>query len=237
LARFDLAYVAHSERCVLLIDDEGVCRSIVPKADVNDKLVLAAQRCIGARVVASLDPEVPGFLTDEPRVGACLLFAVVEDGRVSLARFGPLESFETVDVPVAPATVPDVLVPLEPESSHDSTGTFARSQLGALSRSSLDAAESSLERSAHLACIPEGEEEAVPTPDDSQLAIVTSTYTRAEVLATLREKHEKVDDDHRSAQDEAVAQNGRARISGFEFRVEPRARLLLRRRVGQGSAE
>lgn len=95
----DLTYIVHSERCALLLDGDGVCRWVVPKVDATDIMVVAAKRCVGGRFVATLDRETPGFMGHEPRVGTNLLFALVTDGRVALARFGPVTSFERLDAP------------------------------------------------------------------------------------------------------------------------------------------
>jgi hypothetical protein len=96
----DLAYVAHSESCALLLDSEGVCRWIVPK-DVDSttrasRELATAKRCIGAQFVATLDREVEGLLGHEPTAGKTLLFASVTNGRVALLRFGPILAFDTV---------------------------------------------------------------------------------------------------------------------------------------------
>ena len=99
----DIAYVAHSERCALLLDAEGVCRWVIPKVDAKDAMVAAAKRCIGAQFIATLDRDMPGCMGHEPRVGANLLFALVTDGRVALVRFGPLVAFEELDVASEPA--------------------------------------------------------------------------------------------------------------------------------------
>ncbi|MBX3216127.1 MAG: hypothetical protein KF850_29070 [Labilithrix sp.] len=93
----DLAYIAHSERCALLLDGDGVCRWVVPKVNADDATVAAARRCVGAQYVAALDRDAPGFMGHEPRVGTNLLFALVTDGRVALVRFGPLQKFEKLD--------------------------------------------------------------------------------------------------------------------------------------------
>ncbi len=95
----DLSYIVHSERCALLLDGDGVCRWVVPKVDATDITVVAAKRCVGGRFVATLDRETPGFMGHEPRIGTNLLFALVTDGRVALARFGPVTSFERLDAP------------------------------------------------------------------------------------------------------------------------------------------
>jgi hypothetical protein len=97
----DLAYVAHSSRCALLLDSEGICRWVVPKVDPDDpeasQVIGAARRCVGAQYVATLDPEAEGLLCHEPRVSKTMLFATVIRGRVALVRFGPLVSFESLD--------------------------------------------------------------------------------------------------------------------------------------------
>ena len=90
-----LAYVAHSERCALLLDGDGICRWFVPKVD-DESVVAAAKRCIGAQFVATLDPEATGLLGHDPSVGKSILLARVDDGRVSLVRFGPLVQFDTL---------------------------------------------------------------------------------------------------------------------------------------------
>jgi hypothetical protein len=95
--RVELAYVAHSKRCALLLDEDGVCQWVVPKVDPSDPLVTHARRCVGAQFVATLDPDVEGLLGHEPRVGRSLLFATLEGGRVTLLRFGPLLALERLD--------------------------------------------------------------------------------------------------------------------------------------------
>jgi hypothetical protein len=90
-----LAYVAHSERCALLLDGDGICRWFVLKVD-DGSVVAAAKRCIGAQFVATLDPEATGLLGHDPSVGKSILLARVDDGRVSLVRFGPLVQFDTL---------------------------------------------------------------------------------------------------------------------------------------------
>jgi hypothetical protein len=94
----ELAYVAHSERCALLLDEDGVCRWVVPKVE-SEEILASAQRCIGARFVATLDPQAAGLLGHEPAIGKNMLLARVDDGRVSLVRFGPLVHFEKLVEP------------------------------------------------------------------------------------------------------------------------------------------
>lgn len=98
----EIVHIAHSARCALLLDDGGVCRWFVLKVDDDEAVLAAAKRCVGAQFVATLDPDAPGLLGHEPKVGANLLLARVDDGRVSLVRFGPLSAFETLDEPAEP---------------------------------------------------------------------------------------------------------------------------------------
>jgi len=117
----DLAYVAHSARCALLLDADGVCRWFVMKVE-DESAAAAAKRCVGARFVATLDPDAAGLLGHEPCVGKNVLLARVDDGRVSLVRFGPLVQFERLgdaveerDAPPAAASQPAVDEPLTAE--------------------------------------------------------------------------------------------------------------------------
>ncbi len=91
----ELAYVAHSARCALLLDADGICRWFLLKDD-DERIAATAKRCVGAQFVATLDPEATGLLGHEPAVGKNVLFARVDDGRVSLVRFGPLVQFDTL---------------------------------------------------------------------------------------------------------------------------------------------
>lgn len=115
-----LAYVAHSERCALLLDEDGICRWFVPKVD-DGSVVAGAKRCIGAQFVATLDPEATGLLGHDPSVGKSILLARVDDGRVSLVRFGPLVQFDTLgglvdrEASPAPPAPPPELPPELPE--------------------------------------------------------------------------------------------------------------------------
>jgi hypothetical protein len=103
----DFAYVAHTEACTFLLDAEGVCRWFMAKEGATEATLRAAERCVGAQYVASLDAEAEGLLTKLPKPGTRLLFACVgEGGRVSLVRSGPVLKFEAVD---APATTPDAV--------------------------------------------------------------------------------------------------------------------------------
>ena len=91
----ELAYVAHSARCALLLDADGICRWFLLKDD-DARIAATAKRCVGAQFVATLDPEATGLLGHEPAVGKNVLFARVDDGRVTLVRFGPLVQFDTL---------------------------------------------------------------------------------------------------------------------------------------------
>jgi hypothetical protein len=117
----ELAYVAHSERCVLLLDSDGVCRWFVMKV-VDEAIAASAKRCIGAQFVATLDPSKSAFLAHDPEVGKSVLLARVDDGRVSLVRFGPLTQFETLEATEAKEVIEREasrasLASLEPETA------------------------------------------------------------------------------------------------------------------------
>lgn len=123
----ELAYVAHSERCALLLDEDGICRWFVLKVD-DESAAASAQRCIGAQFVASLDPEASGLLGHEPSVGKNVLLARVDDGHVSLVRFGPLVQFDTLadalEQPEAPPAAPS-----QPALDEPQTGELPRLML------------------------------------------------------------------------------------------------------------
>jgi hypothetical protein len=102
-----IAYVAYTERNVLMLDSEGICVRVEPlrgliahrwgdtppmRAELSD----GALRCIGAQYIASIDPGSPGGLAHMPRVGTSMLFAAVaHDGRIYCVRAGPLTHFES----------------------------------------------------------------------------------------------------------------------------------------------
>jgi hypothetical protein len=94
-----IAYVAYTERSVLMLDDGGVCVRVEPLSgrnltgyDAGD----GALRCVGAQYIASIDPTVPGGLGRAPRAGTSMLFAAVgQDGRIFCVRAGPLTHFES----------------------------------------------------------------------------------------------------------------------------------------------
>lgn len=98
-----IAYEAHTEAGSFLLDEDGICRVFVPAPSATRGQSLvghrseAADRCIGAQFVASLDASEPGILGKMPKVGAALLFGLVDgNGRIVLVRTGPLLRFETL---------------------------------------------------------------------------------------------------------------------------------------------
>jgi hypothetical protein len=86
-----IAYTAYTQSCTFLLDSEGFCRRILVRG--KQKNPSAARRCIGAQYVASLVLGNEGGLAEMPTVGAPLIFARIDEGRVSLVRTGPLERF------------------------------------------------------------------------------------------------------------------------------------------------
>lgn len=93
--RTAIAYTAYTQACTFLMDKEGFCRRIVMRG--KNKNPKAARRCVGAQYVASLLLGSAGGLAEMPTVGAPLIFARIDDGRVSLVRTGPLERFISHD--------------------------------------------------------------------------------------------------------------------------------------------
>jgi hypothetical protein len=96
-----------TETCTLLLDANGYCRSVLAASSSLpgrggravagvERIPAAAERCIGAQFVASLDFREPGGLLHMPEPGTPLLFARLEDdGRITLVRTAKLVSFET----------------------------------------------------------------------------------------------------------------------------------------------
>ncbi len=97
----EVAFVAQTETCTFLLDAEGICRFSVLRPDADKSTREAANRCLGAQYVASLDSKAEGLLVHEPKPGRSLLFArVSETGRVALVRSGPVLEFQALDPPV-----------------------------------------------------------------------------------------------------------------------------------------
>jgi hypothetical protein len=78
------------------MDAEGFCRRILMRGR-HQKNAKAARRCVGAQYVAALVLGEEGGLAEMPTIGAPMLFARIDDGRVSLVRTGPLERFVAHD--------------------------------------------------------------------------------------------------------------------------------------------
>lgn len=122
-----IAYVAHTDRATFFLDANGICRHVLPTPlppcpraiDLREKE--AAERCLSAQYVASIDTKAKGGLVDLPRVGVPLLFAIASaSGRISLIRTAPLLRFEvrpqTPQTPFTPST-------LRPRGPHDSAAS------------------------------------------------------------------------------------------------------------------
>ena len=99
----EIAYIAHTETCTLLLDADGVCRSVLAassRAASNGgarptRIPSSAERCIGAQYVATLDLREAGGMTAMPQPGAQMLFARTEkNGRITLIRSAPVIRFE-----------------------------------------------------------------------------------------------------------------------------------------------
>ena len=96
----EIAYAAYTESATFMLDAKGVCLWVVPSPSRSGTGEMwrskeAADRCVGAQYVASVDATVAGGLVELPRIGTPLIFASVDSsGRVSLLRSGPLLKFE-----------------------------------------------------------------------------------------------------------------------------------------------
>lgn len=105
-----IAYAAHTDAGLFLLDSEGVCQAFIPSsleeasAEESGEYRLrredsvAGESCVGAQYLASIDVTEPGAMIALPRVGATMLFGVVRaTGRMALLRTGPLVRFESVE--------------------------------------------------------------------------------------------------------------------------------------------
>jgi len=98
LAGMELPYVAFTEPCVYGLDEDGVCREVVPRTGASEQDIATANRCLGAQYVAALDGKADGFLTQLPKQGARLLFARTnDDGRIVLVRSSEVVRFWSRD--------------------------------------------------------------------------------------------------------------------------------------------
>lgn len=85
----EMLYAVHTRTCTYLLDEDGVCRSVVSQLNAP-----AEVSCVGAQFVACLDLRVNGGLVGELLVGAFALFVRYESGRAVLLRTTPIEHVE-----------------------------------------------------------------------------------------------------------------------------------------------
>jgi hypothetical protein len=111
------SYVAYTDACTFFLDEDGVCLRVVLMRGHDDVTMSgrtradAAERCVGAQYVASIDPSVVGALVPLPQAGAPMLFAYLGDnGRIAVVRTGALVHFESVD-DARDTIVPDYELP------------------------------------------------------------------------------------------------------------------------------
>ncbi len=96
----EISYAAYTESATFMLDEKGICLWVAPSPSSQGTGEMwrgreAADRCVGAQYVASIDMDVQGGLVELPKIGAPLIFAAVDEtGRVSLLRSGPLLRFE-----------------------------------------------------------------------------------------------------------------------------------------------
>lgn len=125
----DVTYVAQTESCVFLLDDQGICRASFPHADAQEKDRKIAARCEGAQYVASLDVALPGILATDPKAGLPLVFARVgPQGRVFLIRTGALVAFREFDEELdGPLLALEEIADADEDGCTELTSPFARS--------------------------------------------------------------------------------------------------------------
>jgi hypothetical protein len=96
----DISYAAYTDSATFMLDAKGIVLWVAPSPSREGTGEMwrgreAADRCVGAQYVASVDMDVAGGLVELPKIGAPLIFAAVDEtGRVSLLRSGPLLRFE-----------------------------------------------------------------------------------------------------------------------------------------------
>lgn len=128
MGSMDIAYVATTDAATFMLDGSGVCRWVTSVAG-NGHSKEAADRCVGAQYVASIDTTVEGALVELPRVGKPMIFAAVgADGRVSLVRTGALLKFEAKRKPSSGVherpTRPTGFAPVQIRSRDESSDDF-----------------------------------------------------------------------------------------------------------------
>jgi hypothetical protein len=100
----DAAYAAYTDACTFFLDENGVCVRVILTRRAPDDITRggrtrarAADRCVGAQYVASIDRSAAGGLVSMPQAGAPMLYAYLEaDGRIGVIRTGPLVRFENL---------------------------------------------------------------------------------------------------------------------------------------------
>lgn len=212
----ELAYAAHSARCALLLDADGICRWYVMKVD-DETVAASAERCIGAQFVATLDPEAKGLLGHEPAVGKNVLFARVVDGRVTLVRFGPLVQFDKLGpaADAAETTAPEAHADAHAETTAPEANADAAPEPPpeeAPAANAEEAPEPTTAEHPHVAL--------APPPPLSEPATLRAVYTVPVDVDDRETKNDLFDEDALAT----AAGEGRAyRPSGFVIRAAPPA--------------
>jgi hypothetical protein len=96
-----IAFTAETKHWTFVLDEEGVCRSVVPTPAPDGvptvrSLTRDVQRIVGAQFLGAVD--AAGCFAGEPRVGAPMLFGYVDsDSRIRVLRTSPVCFFDTFD--------------------------------------------------------------------------------------------------------------------------------------------
>ncbi len=107
-----IAYAAVTESGTFMLDDGGVCRWAVAGRNPDGSKSVVPDRIVGGQFVATLDMQSEQGLAALPKVGAPMLFAVVDpSGHISLVRTARLVRWEDkrgeeVELDPADATTP-----------------------------------------------------------------------------------------------------------------------------------
>ena len=93
--RMEIAYAAVTESGTFMLDERGVCRWAVAGRNPDGSKSKVPDRIVGGQFVATLDLDSEQGLAALPKVGAPMLFAVVDSsGHISLVRTAKLVRWE-----------------------------------------------------------------------------------------------------------------------------------------------
>jgi hypothetical protein len=96
LALDDATFLLHTTTCTYALDDEGICRDIIPR---GDRLPRGVDRCRGAQYVACLYKDSDEGMVGDPRIGGRALFVGRGTGmRMALLKTARITGIEHIDL-------------------------------------------------------------------------------------------------------------------------------------------